>query len=116
MLAGLERRDRGLGVLVPHRHDRDGVDLGIGQQVAIVAIGLGHAELPGQRCESLGRARAERGELEVRNADDRLTVDLAEPAEPDHADSKPLHPVPPSLADERRYHAAVAPVKRPGVF
>ena len=116
MLAGRERRDRGLGVLIPHRHDRDRVDLGIGQQVAIVAIGLGHAELPGHRCESLGRARAERGELDVRNADDRLTVDLTEPAEADHADSKPLHPRTPSLADERRYHAAVAPVKRPGVF
>ena len=112
VLAGLERRERGLGVLIPHGHDRDGVDLGIGEQVAIVAIGLGHAELRRHRGQALGRARAQRGELEVRNADDRLAVDLAEPAEADHADSQPLHhttPVAPS--DQRRYHAAVVAVK-----
>ena len=96
VLACSERRERGRGVLVPHRHDRDRVDLGVGEQVVIVAVGLGDAELRRHRVEALRRARAQRGELEVRDADDRLAVDLAEPAEADHADAQPLHHTPPS--------------------
>ena len=45
MLAGLKRGDGGFGVLVPHGDDRDGIDVGIGQHVAIVAEGLFDAEL-----------------------------------------------------------------------
>ena len=36
VLAGFERRDRRLGVLVPHGDDRHRIDLGIGQHVAVV--------------------------------------------------------------------------------
>ena len=98
MLAGFERRDRRLGVLIPHRHDRDRVDLGIREQLVVVAVGLGDTELLGHRREPLGRARTQRGQLEVGHADDRLAVDLAEPAKADHADSQPFHVPPPSLA------------------
>ena len=38
VLAGLQRGDRRLGVLVPHGADRDRVDVGIGEQVVVVAI------------------------------------------------------------------------------
>ena len=87
MLAGRERGDRGLGVLVPHGDDGDGVDVGIGQQFAVVGGGLLDAELLRQRLQPVGRARAQGGELEMRNADDRLAMDLAEPAEADDRDA-----------------------------
>ena len=36
VLAGLQRRDRRVGVLVPHGDDRDRVDVGIGEQLPVV--------------------------------------------------------------------------------
>ena len=90
VLAGFERGDRGLGMLVPHGDDRHRVDLGIGEQVAIVGRRFLHAELGRHSLEPLRRARAERGKLEIRNADDRLAMDLAEPAESDHGNANPV--------------------------
>ena len=96
MLAGLERSDRRLGVLVPHGADRDRVDLRIGQHVVVVAVELLDAELLAHGGEAVGRARAERGEFEVGHAGDGLGVDLAEPAEPDHPDAQTVHEYLPS--------------------
>ena len=93
VLAGFERGDRRLGVLVPHGDDRDGVDLGVGEQLAVVGEGLLHAEFLGELGEPAFGARAERRKLEVRDADDRLAMDLAEPAEPDDADAQPVQSV-----------------------
>ena len=91
VLAGFERGDGRLGVLVPHGADRDGVDVGIGQHVVIVAVELLDAELLAHRGQPVGRARAEGREFEVGNAGDGLGMDLAEPAQPDHADAQTVH-------------------------
>ena len=45
MLAGLERRDRDLGVRVAGRHDVDDVDVVAGDHLAPVGGGLGPAPL-----------------------------------------------------------------------
>ena len=92
-LPACERRDRRLGVLVPHGDDRDGVDIRVGEQLAVVGIGLLHAELLGERGETAFGARAERGKLEIGDADDGVAMDLAEPAEPDDADPQPVQSV-----------------------
>jgi hypothetical protein len=84
-------RNGGGGVLVPHGDDRDGVDLGISEHVAIVGVGLAHAELGGLLLQPVGTARAQRREFEARHADDGLAVDLAEPAQTDHADADRAH-------------------------
>ena len=91
MLAGFERRDCGRGVLVPHGDDRHGVDLGIGKHVAVVGIGLAHAELGRLLLQPVRAARAQRREFEARHADDGFAVDLAEPAQTDHADADRAH-------------------------
>ena len=91
VLAGFERRDCGLGVLVPHGDDRHGVDLGIGKHVAVVGIGLAHAELGGLLLQPVRAARAQRREFEARHADDGFAMDLAEPAQTDHADADRAH-------------------------
>ena len=91
MLAGLQRGDRRLGVLVPHGADRDGIDVGIGQHVVVVAVELLHPELLAHGGEPVGRAGAERGQFQVGNAGDGLGVDLAEPAESDHPDAQTVH-------------------------
>ena len=96
MLAGLERGDRRLAVLVPHGADRDRVDIRIGEQVVVVAIELLHPELFAHGGEPVGRARAERGEFQIGDAGDGLGMDLAEPAEPDHPDAQTIHEILPS--------------------
>ena len=53
MLAGVERGDCRLRVLVPHRDDRDRVDVGIGEQLAVVAGRLRHAEFRRHRLEPI---------------------------------------------------------------
>ena len=54
MLAGLERRDRHLGVEGVRRRDRHDVDLGIGDKRPPVAGRPGKAELPGARLRQSG--------------------------------------------------------------
>ena len=96
VLAGLKRGDGGLGVLVPHGHDRHGVDIGIGEQISVVGKGLFDAELLGQFAEPAFRARAERRQLEIGDADDRLAVNFSEPSEPDDANPQPVQALTPS--------------------
>ena len=79
MLARLQRRNRGVGVLVPHRADGNRVDL-VGEHFAVVAIRLLDGELFGLLRQPVRRARAQRGKFQVRNADDGPAVDFAEPA------------------------------------
>src|SRR5262249_52006340 len=65
--------------------------LGIGQHVAIVGVGLAHAELGGLLLQPVGTARAQRRKFEAGQADDGFAVDLAEPAQTDHADADRAH-------------------------
>ena len=95
MLAGFERRDCRLGVLVPHGADRDRVDIGIGEHVFVVAVELLDAELIAHRGEPVRRARAQRRQLEVGNTHNGLGVDFAEPAQPNHPNAQPIHCYPP---------------------
>jgi hypothetical protein len=77
--------------LVPHRNDRDRIHVGVVEQLAIVAGRLRHAEFRRHRLEPIRGARAQRGELQIGNAQERVAVDFAKPAESDHPDAKPVY-------------------------
>src|SRR5690606_8749078 len=91
VLAGFERGDGRFSVLVPHGADGDGVDLGVGKHLVIVAIELLDAELLPEGGEALAGARAQRMKFETGNASDGLAVDFTEPSEADDADTQPIH-------------------------
>ena len=94
VLAGLEGGDGGLGVLVPHGADGDGIDLRIGEHVVVVAVEFFDAEFFAKGGQAVLGAGAQGGELEVGDAGDGFGVDFAEPAEADDADAQFVHVLP----------------------
>ena len=93
MLARRQRVNRRHRVLIPHGDDGHRVDIRVGQHVAVVEAGLLHAKFFRLGFQPGGRAGAEGGEFQISDAPDRLAVNLAEPAQPDHANAQSLHAI-----------------------
>jgi hypothetical protein len=91
VLARVQRRQGRRGMLVPHGDDADRVDVGIGEQLVVIRIELGDPVFAAELLEPRGRAGAQGGQFERRNRRYGVAVNLAEPSQADHGDSRFLH-------------------------
>ena len=69
VLAGLERQQGVGGVHRMGRGDVDDVDVGIGDEVLVRAVGAGDVEVGGERLGGLAAARSHGGDVEPRGAE-----------------------------------------------
>jgi hypothetical protein len=87
MLAGLDRRQHDIAMGEIGRRHGDGVDIGIGEQFAIIGVGLGRAELL-LHVGDAGRVEiADSGQLGAVDGAQRLAMERAPEARSDHAEA-----------------------------
>ena len=71
VFARFDRSQCRRGVLIPHCGDADRINIGIGQKFVVIGVGFLHAESFGDFFQSLGSARAKRGDFDGLLADAR---------------------------------------------
>ena len=91
VLPGLERRQSGVAVLVPHGGDADAVQPRILQHFPIVGVGLPDLETFGDLGQSFRGPGAQGVDFDSRVAGERFQVLLSEPAQPDDSVSRLVH-------------------------
>ena len=85
MLAASQRLDRDVAMVVNMRRDADRVDVGIGQQVAVVGVPLLDLMTVGHFGQSFGPPGTQGRQFDVRHLGQVVGMDLAEPTQTDHS-------------------------------